>query len=177
MLGFEGSVKLTTCAWLTLEGGFWGWQGDYPGSSNRHVANVGRTLEGFKGCRPWFNPGCGQTPPLIRVNGHRWRSLSGRAVHQQAIPPFSPSDSFAVVFHRLSGTPHPHHHYRHFAGSLTPHARDLPIRRALMYSDWEQRSASEAADSNSRKLALRQPLTQFTTGIVSGSVVSGHVEK
>ena len=69
---------------------------------------------------------------------------------------------------------------RHFAAALTPHARDLPIRRALMYSDWKQRSASVAgaegvSDTNAegnRKLALREPLAQITTGIISGSVVS-----
>lgn len=52
-----------------------------------------------------------------------------------------------------------------------------------MYSDWEQRSTSAAEagenfDTNAegnRKLALREPLTQFTTGIVSGSVVSATV--
>lgn len=52
-----------------------------------------------------------------------------------------------------------------------------------MYSDWEQRSASVAgagenfdtdAEGN-RKLALREPLTQITTGIISGSVVSAPV--
>ena len=50
-----------------------------------------------------------------------------------------------------------------------------------MYSDWEQRStpAAEAGENsdidvegNNRKLALREPLTQVTTGIISGSVVS-----
>lgn len=69
---------------------------------------------------------------------------------------------------------------RHFAAALTPHAQDLPIRRALMYSDWEKRSASvvgagESHDGDAeanRKLALREPLTQITTEIISGSVVS-----
>lgn len=64
---------------------------------------------------------------------------------------------------------------------MTPHARDLPIRRALMYSDWEQHGsaavigADEGLDTDAqgnRKLALRDPLTDFTTGIVSASVVS-----
>ena len=48
-----------------------------------------------------------------------------------------------------------------------------------MYSDWEDRSASiageEGTDADSegnRKLALREPLTQLTDGIVSLSVVS-----
>jgi len=79
----------------------------------------------------------------------------------------------------------PYPHSRHFAASLTPHARDLPNRRALMYSDWEHRSTSAAgaaaegegvvaeAGGIDRKLALREPLTQVTTGIISGSVVSG----
>ena len=70
---------------------------------------------------------------------------------------------------------------RHFAASLTPHARDLPNRRALMYSDWERRSVSaegavEGFDAEgNRKLALRETLTDITTGIVSGSVVSAPV--
>lgn len=72
---------------------------------------------------------------------------------------------------------------RHFAASLTPHARDLPNRRALMYSDWEGRSVSaegavEGFDTDAegnRKLALRETLTDITTGIVNGSVVSAPV--
>lgn len=68
---------------------------------------------------------------------------------------------------------------RHFAAGMTPHPRDLPIRRALMYSDWEQGSAFrtrarenfDADMEGHRRLALREPLTQATTGIVSGSVV------
>ena len=39
-----------------------------------------------------------------------------------------------------------------------------------MYSDWEERHDSAA--NGDRKLALREPLTQLTTGIISGSVVS-----
>lgn len=39
-----------------------------------------------------------------------------------------------------------------------------------MYSDWDERAASVA--DGDRKLALREPLTQLTTGIISGSVVS-----
>ena len=53
-----------------------------------------------------------------------------------------------------------------------------------MYSDWEQRSASAEegegvvaeVDGHNRELALREPLTQLTTGIISGSVVRAHVE-
>ena len=69
----------------------------------------------------------------------------------------------------------------HFAAGMTPHPRDLPIRRALMYSDWEQRSeigtgVTENVDADKmgghRRLVLREPLTQFTTGIVSASVVN-----
>lgn len=53
-----------------------------------------------------------------------------------------------------------------------------------MYSDWEQRSASasvagesfdDTAAEGNRKLALREPLTQITTGIISGSVVSAPI--
>lgn len=50
-----------------------------------------------------------------------------------------------------------------------------------MYSDWEQRAESVAGEGldtdaeGNRKLALREPLTQITTGIISGSVVSAPV--
>ena len=43
-----------------------------------------------------------------------------------------------------------------------------------MYSDWEGRSVSMA--DRDRKLALREPLTQLTTGIIRESVVSATAE-
>lgn len=66
---------------------------------------------------------------------------------------------------------------------MTPHPRALPIRRALMYSDWEPRSSATRTgvrdalniaelDEGNRKLTLRQPLTDLTTGILSGALVS-----
>lgn len=65
---------------------------------------------------------------------------------------------------------------------MTPHPRDLPIRRALMYSDWEQRSSAAGTgvgggldvtemDEANRRLGLRDPLAEITTGILSGALV------
>lgn len=87
----------------------------------------------------------------------------------------SPSHRRSILF-RLTGN-------RHFAASMTPHPRDLPIRRALMYSDWEPRSSAAGTgvgdalniaelDEGNRKLTLRQPLTDLTTGILNGALVS-----
>lgn len=51
-----------------------------------------------------------------------------------------------------------------------------------MYSDWDRRSEIEAGETEDfnadilgghRDLALREPLTQLTTGIVDTSMVSG----
>lgn len=75
-------------------------------------------------------------------------------------------------------------HSRRFAASLTPYARDLPIRRALMYSDWEERSTAVTGaaegygtdEEGNRKLALNEPLTQGATGIITVSVVSAAAE-
>eukprot|EP00903_Cladosiphon_okamuranus_P013477 g12552.t1 len=74
------------------------------------------------------------------------------------------------------------HDRRHFAASMTPHPRDLPIRRALMYSDWEPRSSAAGTggvgdgqgvietDGANRRLDLKEPLP--ATEILSGALTS-----
>eukprot|EP00752_Nemacystus_decipiens_P006177 g5574.t1 len=72
---------------------------------------------------------------------------------------------------------------RHFAASMTPHPRDLPIRRALMYSDWERRSSAggEAAEDGpdftqagdaTRSLGVSDDATDLATGIIGGALGS-----